>query len=62
MASLEAGNPPDITRLGGGYAQLYRSQGHLLEVTDLVNRMQWLPKKLQYPAATVRALATFNTA
>ena len=40
VASLEAGNPPDITRLGGGYAQLYRSQGHLLEVTDLVNKMQ----------------------
>src|SRR5437660_8576557 len=36
VASLEAGNPPDITRVGGGYAQLYRSQGHLLEMTDLV--------------------------
>src|SRR3977135_2275785 len=42
VASLEAGNPPDITRLGGGYVQLYRSQGHLLEVTDLVNKMQKL--------------------
>ena len=40
VASLEAGNPPDITRLGSGYAQLYRSQGHLLEVTDLVEKMQ----------------------
>src|SRR5438552_15362527 len=40
VAALEAGNPPDITRLGGGYVQLYRSQGHLLEVTDLVNKMQ----------------------
>src|SRR5499426_3336175 len=40
VASLEAGNPPDITLLGGAYAQLYRSQGHLLEVTDLVNKMQ----------------------
>jgi len=40
VASLEAGNPPDITRLGSGYVQLYRSQGHLLEVTDLVNKMQ----------------------
>ena len=40
VAALEAGNPPDITRFGGGYAQLYRSQGHLLEVTDLVNKMQ----------------------
>src|SRR5206468_9998922 len=40
VAALEAGNPPDITRFGGGYAQLYRSQGHLLEVTDIVNKMQ----------------------
>jgi len=40
VASLEAGNPPDITRLGSGYAQLYRSQGHLLDVTDLVEKMQ----------------------
>jgi multiple sugar transport system substrate-binding protein len=40
VASLEAGNPPDITRLGSGYVQLYRSQGHLLEVTDLVNKMK----------------------
>jgi multiple sugar transport system substrate-binding protein len=40
VASLEAGNPPDITRLGAGYVHLYRSQGHLLEVTDLVDKMQ----------------------
>src|SRR5215467_8743163 len=40
VASLEAGNPPDITRFIGGYAQLYREQGHLLEVTDIVNKMQ----------------------
>src|SRR5215813_7497970 len=50
VASLEAGNPPDITRLGGGYAQLYRSQGHLLEVTDIVNKMQKQAGGL-YPAA-----------
>src|SRR5262245_49328222 len=43
VASLEAGNPPDITRVGGGYAQLYRSQGHLLEMTDLVDKMQKVP-------------------
>src|SRR6266567_1273604 len=43
VASLEAGNPPDITRLGGGYVQLYRSQGHLLEVTDVVDKMQQVP-------------------
>jgi multiple sugar transport system substrate-binding protein len=40
VASLEGGNPPDITRLGSGYAQLYRAQGHLLDVTDLVEKMQ----------------------
>jgi multiple sugar transport system substrate-binding protein len=40
VASLEAGSPPDITRVGTGSAQLYRSQGHLLEVTDLVDKMQ----------------------
>jgi ABC-type glycerol-3-phosphate transport system substrate-binding protein len=40
VASLEAGNPPDIARVGTANAQLYRSQGHLLEVTDLVNKMQ----------------------
>jgi len=39
VASLEAGNPPDITRAGGGYVQLYRSQGHLLDVTDLVEKL-----------------------
>ena len=39
MASLEAGNPPDITRVGTSTAQLYRSQGHLLEVTDIVDKM-----------------------
>src|SRR5947207_12443910 len=40
VAALEAGNPPDITRLIGGYAQLYRSQGHPLDVTDLGNQLQ----------------------
>src|SRR6266567_152140 len=43
VASLEAGNPPDITRVGSGSAQLYRSQGHLLEMTDLVDKMQQVP-------------------
>src|SRR5499426_1072611 len=43
VASLEAGNPPDITRVGGGYPHLYRSQGHLLEMTDLVDKMQKVP-------------------
>jgi multiple sugar transport system substrate-binding protein len=39
VASLEAGTPPDIARVGTANAQIYRSQGHLLEVTDLVNKM-----------------------
>lgn len=39
VASLEAGNPPDITRVGTQNAQVYRSQGHLLDVTDMVNKM-----------------------
>jgi multiple sugar transport system substrate-binding protein len=39
VASLEAGNPPDITRVATANAQVYRSQGHLLEVTDFVNKM-----------------------
>lgn len=43
VASLEAGNPPDVVRLSSGNVQLYRSQGHLLEVTDLVEKMQKVP-------------------
>jgi multiple sugar transport system substrate-binding protein len=39
VATLEAGNPPDVTRQGGGYVQLYRSQGHLLDVTDVVEKL-----------------------
>ncbi|KRF19312.1 diacylglycerol kinase [Nocardioides sp. Soil797] len=27
---------------------------------ELVNRVQWLPKKLQYPAAAIRSLASFR--
>jgi multiple sugar transport system substrate-binding protein len=40
VASLEAGNPPDITRVGTNNAQIYRAQGHLLDVTDLVQKME----------------------
>ena len=43
VASLEAGSPPDITRLDPWLTSLYRSQGHLLEVTDLVEKMQHGP-------------------
>jgi len=39
VASLEAGTPPDITRVGTQNAQVYRSQGHLMDVTDLVLKM-----------------------
>ena len=46
VASLEAGNPPDIARVGAGSVQLYRSQGHLLEVTDMVDKMQQVPEGL----------------
>ena len=34
------GIPRTSPGLGSGYAQLYRAQGHLLEVTDLVEKMQ----------------------
>ncbi|HEY9562991.1 MAG TPA: diacylglycerol kinase family protein [Nocardioides sp.] len=30
------------------------------QTAALVNRLHWLPKKLQYPAATVKSLATFR--
>jgi multiple sugar transport system substrate-binding protein len=43
VAALEAGIPPDITRAGSGLASLYRSQGHMLEVTDVVDKMQQVP-------------------
>jgi multiple sugar transport system substrate-binding protein len=43
VATLEAGSPPDIVRLGAFEAMRYRSQGHLIEVTDLVEKMQRVP-------------------
>jgi multiple sugar transport system substrate-binding protein len=43
VAALEAGNPPDIAQIGPTLAALYRSQGHLLEVTDIVEKMQQVP-------------------
>jgi multiple sugar transport system substrate-binding protein len=39
-AALEAGIPPDVTRQGNATVPLHASQGHLLEVTDLVEKMQ----------------------
>ncbi len=43
VAALEAGNPPDITRVGSALVALYQSQGHLLDVTDMVDKMQQVP-------------------
>jgi multiple sugar transport system substrate-binding protein len=40
VASLEAGNPPDVARYGSAQVSLFRAQGHLLEVTDLVDKLQ----------------------
>jgi len=43
VASLEAGTPPDVARLDPWLTSLYRSQGHLLEVTDMVEKMRRVP-------------------
>jgi multiple sugar transport system substrate-binding protein len=39
-AALEAGAPPDVVRLPDSYVQLYRTQGHMMDVSDVVERMQ----------------------
>ncbi len=39
-AALEAGSPPDVVRLYESYVQLYRAQGQLLDVTDVVEKMK----------------------
>ena len=39
-AALEAGSPPDVVRLYESDLQLCRAQGHLLDVTDVVERMR----------------------
>lgn len=43
-AALEAGNPPDACRLYESNVQFYRAGGHLLEVTDIVEKMKKEPK------------------
>ena len=43
VAALEAGTPPDVVRGGQGQVALFRAQGHLLEVTDVVDKMQQVP-------------------
>ena len=55
VAALEAGNPPDIVRVGSALAALYRAQGHLLEVTDVVEKMQQVPGGL-FPVALNAAM------
>ena len=39
-AALESGSPPDAARLYESFVQLYRSQGHMMDVSDLVTEMQ----------------------
>src|SRR5215470_10548053 len=55
VASLEAGNPPDIAQIGPSLSALYRSQGHLLEVTDIVEKMQKVPGGL-FPASLTEVM------
>jgi multiple sugar transport system substrate-binding protein len=43
VAALEAGIPPDVARSGAAQVALLRAQGHLLEVTDVVDKMQQVP-------------------
>ncbi len=38
-AALEAGSPPDAARLYESLVQRYRGQGHLMDLTDLVEKM-----------------------
>src|SRR5262249_11057907 len=40
VASLEAGKPPDVARLGPWVTTLYCSQGHLLQGNDNLEKMQ----------------------
>jgi ABC-type glycerol-3-phosphate transport system substrate-binding protein len=39
-AALETGTPPDVVRLYESYVQLYRGQGHMMDVTDIVETMK----------------------
>src|SRR5919108_1111269 len=55
VAALEAGNPPDVTRSGSALVALYRAQGHLLEVTDIVEHMQKVPGGL-FPVSLQAAM------
>jgi multiple sugar transport system substrate-binding protein len=39
-AALENNTPPDVVRLYESYVQLYRKQGHMMDVTDVVEKMR----------------------
>ena len=39
-AALETNTPPDAVRLYESYVQLYRSQGHMMDSTDVVEKMR----------------------
>ena len=39
-AALENDTPPDVVRLYESYVQLYRKQGHMMDVSDVVAKMQ----------------------
>jgi multiple sugar transport system substrate-binding protein len=43
-AALEAGNPPDVMRLYESNVQFFGSQGHLVDLTDTVEKMRKEPK------------------
>jgi multiple sugar transport system substrate-binding protein len=43
-AALEAGNPPDVCRLYESSIQFWGHQGHLVDVTDTVERMRKEPQ------------------
>src|SRR5215467_10074161 len=51
-AALEAGNPPDVTRLYESNVQFYASGGHLLDVNDIVEKMRREPKGIFESAMT----------
>lgn len=54
-AALETGTPPDVVRLYESYVQLYRKQGHMLDVSDLVAKMRSVQGGLY--EASLRAVA-----
>jgi multiple sugar transport system substrate-binding protein len=39
-AALENDTPPDVVRMYESYVQLYRKQGHMMDVTDVVEKMR----------------------